>query len=170
MVVATAIAHDSSAFTKASPAAQVMRKKLQLQPQQSLNTGLQQQVSTVSSVQGDVLNSSGRAALQLRCRSMFTDSQNQIKAAKTDLQKLQQFVRFSATSTDVAWAQSGVPSPLRFVHCLGVGVTKKGWVGKQRKSGHTSAWETHPWKLVFALSCTTAHARHLAVSRSMLLA
>ena len=124
----------------------------------------------MSSVQGDASNSSGRAALQLRCRSMFIDSQNQLKAAKTDLQKLQRFFRFSATSTDVAWAQSGVPSPLRYVDCLGVGVTKKGWVGKQWKSGHASAWGTHPWKLVFALSYTTAHARHLAISRSMLLA
>lgn len=84
----------------------VMRSKLQLQPQQSLTLELLHQSSSISNTQSEAPSSS-KSSLRMRCNEMFADSRQQLTAAVHELQKLQRFARFSATSADVAWAESG---------------------------------------------------------------
>ena len=83
-----------------------MRSKLQLQPQQSLTLELLHQSSSISNTQSEAPSSS-KSSCRIRCNEMFADSKQQLRAAVHELRKLQRFVRFSATSADVAWAKSG---------------------------------------------------------------
>ena len=81
-----------------------------------------------------------RTDMLMRCRSMFAASLHQMHAAAQELYSLQQFVRFSATRRDVAWAASGNRAVYQLVILFAV---------LPNMTGECFAW-FHPGVAIFA--------------------